>query len=64
MRFIPTFKQEIQMQQNQTALAKLLEAISKETPEQRKAFLEAEQRYMEHLEEFQLQQHIAQRYMK
>jgi len=52
------------MQQNQTALAKLLEAISKETPEQRKAFLEAEQRYMEHLEEFQLQQHIAQRYMK
>ena len=52
------------MQDNQTTLAKLLEAINKETPEQRKAFLEAEQRYMEHLEEIQLELYIAQRYMK
>ena len=64
MRFIPTFKQEIQMQQNQTTLAKLIELRDKEIPEQRKAFLEAEQRYMDHLEEIQLELYIAQRYMK
>ena len=52
------------MQDNTTTLAKLLEAIKKETPEQRKAFLEAERRYMEHLEEMQLEVYIAQRYMK
>ena len=34
------------MKQNQTTLAKLIELRDKETPEQRKAFLEAEQRYM------------------
>ena len=52
------------MQNDTTTLAKLLEAIKKETPEQRKAFLEAERRYMEHLEEMQLEVYIAQRYMK
>ena len=34
------------MNQNQTALEKLLELVDKETPEQRKAFLAAEHRYM------------------
>jgi hypothetical protein len=48
----------------QTTLAKLIELRDKQTPEQRKAFLEAEQRYMERLEELQLELHIAQRYMK
>ena len=52
------------MQQNQTTLAKLIELRDKQTPEQRKAFLEAEQRYSEHLEELQLELYIAQRYMK
>ena len=52
------------MQDNQTTLAKLIELRDKETPEQRKAFLEAEQRYMEYLEEKQLELYIAQRYMK
>ena len=48
----------------QTTLAKLIELRDKQTPEQRKAFLEAEQRYMECVEELQLELYIAQRYMK
>ena len=62
--FAPPTNQGEVMQDNQTTLAKLIELRDKETPEQRKAFLEAEQRYMEHLEELQLELHIAQRYMK
>ena len=34
------------MKQNQTTLAKLIELRDMQTPEQRKAFLEAEQRYI------------------
>jgi hypothetical protein len=52
------------MQDNKTTLAKLIELRDKQTPEQRKAFLEAEQRYMECVEELQLELHIAQHYMK
>ena len=55
------------MQQNQTALDKLFELKDKETPEQRKAFLMAEDRYMaeqERLADLALELHIANRYMK
>ena len=49
---------------NKSIIDQLNELRDKETPEQRKAFLEAEQRYKEHLEEIQLELYIAQRYMK
>jgi hypothetical protein len=59
------------MQDNQTTLAKLIELRDKQTPEQRKAFLEAEQRYMAEQErladsyaDWAVTMYIAQRYMK
>ena len=52
---------------NPTTLIKLIELREKQTLEQlkqRKEFLEAEQRYLERLEEVKLHLYIAQRYMK
>ena len=49
---------------NPTTLIKLIELREKQTPEQRKAFLEAEQRYLERLEEVKLHLYIAEHYMK
>jgi hypothetical protein len=55
------------MKQNQTAIQKLIELRDKETPEQRKAFFEAEQRYLaeeERTADLKLELYIADRYMK
>ena len=59
------------MKQNQTTLAQLIELRDKETPEQRKAFLEAEQLYLAEQErlidshaDWAATMYIAQRYMK
>jgi hypothetical protein len=55
------------MKQNQTAIQKLIELRDKETPEQRKAFFEAEQRHLaeeERIADLKLELYIADRYMK
>ena len=58
---------EVIMNNSKSLYEKLMELRDKETPEQRAAFLIAEDRYMaeqERLADLALELHIAQRYMK
>jgi hypothetical protein len=58
---------EVIMDNSKSLYEKLMELRDKETPEQRAAFLIAEDRYMaeqERLADLALELHIAQRYMK